>query len=454
MLNNTATQELGTQKVSKLLMQYAIPSIIAMTAASLYNIADSIFIGHGVGPLAISGLSIAMPLMNLASAFGAMVGVGASSLISIKLGQHDKKSARDILGNTLLLNIIIGFLFGAVCLLFLDKILYRFGASDVTITYARDYMQIILVGNVCTHIYLGLNNLMRATGYPRKSMGVMLIAVVGNVVLDAVFILWFKWGILGAAWATVIAQVIAMVIELQHFASKKHEIHFSRQIFKLHSKIIKGILAIGLAPFLMNVSASIVVIFINNALKSTGGEMGDIFVGAYGIVNRVVFIFVMIVMGITQGMQPIVGYNYGAKKYDRVMSVLKMGIVAATCVTSFGFLLSVLFPKTVSMMFTTDPTLLAVSEEGLRIVMLVFPIVGFQMVASNFFQSINQAHKAIFMSLTRQLLFLLPLLIILPPIWGSKGVWWSMPISDTVATLVAAILLINEYKKFKNNKIA
>ena len=454
MQNNSTTQELGTSKISKLLMQYAIPSIIAMTASSLYNIMDSIFIGHGVSALALSALSISLPLMNLAAAFGAMVGIGASSLMSIKLGQHDIASAKAILGNALLLNVIIGLLFGLICLIFLDDILFRFGASDDTITYARDYMRIILIGNVFTHIYLGLNNILRATGYPRKSMIVMLIAVGFNGILNALFIFVFGWGIAGAAWATVIVQVGAMVIQLFHFTNHKYAICITRDIFKFDNKIIIGILAIGLAPFLMNVSASVVVIFINNALKASGGAVfGDIYIGAYGIVNRIAMIFVLVVFGINQGMQPIIGYNYGAKNYDRVNKVLKLGIIAATCITSFGFILGVFFPKLVSMMFTPDPVLLAVSEEGLRIVMIAFPVVGFQIVASNFFQSINQAHKAIFLSLTRQLIFLLPLLLILAPLWGSKGVWWSMPISDTIATVLAAILLIKQYQKFKQPKL-
>ena len=450
--SKSTTQELGTEKISKLLKQYAIPSIIAMTASSLYNIMDSVFIGHGVedGALALAGLALAMPLMNLAAAFGAMVGIGASSLISIKLGQKDNTGAKSILANALMLNVIIGLLFGVLCFIFLGPILYLFGASEDTIVHARPYMQILLLGNVFTHIYLGLNNILRATGYPQKSMRIMLTAVISNGILDALFIFVFKWGIAGAAWATVMAQFIAMLIELGHFANPKHEIHLSRDIFKLNKKIIMGIIAIGLAPFLMTVSASIVVIFINNALKSTGG---DIYIGAYGIVNRVASIFIMVVMGINQGREPIVGYNFGAKKYGRVNHTLKLGIIAATCVASFGFVLSMFFPKVVAMMFTTDTTLLGISEEGLRIVMLLFPIVGFQMVTSGFFQYINQAYKAIFLSLTRQLIFLLPLLIILPRFWGSKGVWWSLPISDVVATIVAGALLLYQFRKFKQKEL-
>ena len=439
---------LGTEKLSRLLPRYAIPSIIAMTAASLYNMADSIFIGHGVGPLAIAGLAITMPLMNLTSAFGSMVGIGASSLMSIKLGQNDRHSAMSILGNVVLLNAIIGFGFGMLCLILLKPILALFGASPETLPYAQDYMTIILSGNIFTHLYLGMNDSLRASGYPRKAMAIMLTAVITNVVLDAIFVLGFNWGIAGAAWATVIAQVLAMGLEAAHFFDKNHYIHFSREIFRLRTKIVRGILSIGLAPFLMNVCASIVVIFINKALKESGGAMGDLYVGAYGIVNRVIFIFVMIVIGLNQGMQPIVGYNYGARKFDRVKKVLRMVITIAVCITTTGCLLSHLMPKAIGMMFTTDPTLLQISEEGLRIATLAFPLVGFQMVSTNFFQSIGLAHKAIFLSLTRQMLFLLPMLILLPPIFGTKGVWMSMPIADTVSTILTAILLVHQFKKF------
>lgn len=446
MSNQTNTQLLGTENIPKLLLRYAIPAIIAMTASSLYNIADSIFIGHGVGALAISGLAITMPLMNLAAAFGAMVGIGASSLMSIKLGQNDKRSAQLILGNVVLLNIIIGASFGAITLLLLDPILVTFGASPDTIGYSRDYMRIILAGNIFTHVYLGLNDSLRASGYPKKAMFIMLTAVVSNCALDALFIFGFGWGIAGAAWATVIAQVLAMSLELIHFSNPNHFIHFTREIFHLKKRIVKGILSIGLSPFLMNVCASVVVIFINNALKTNGG---DIYIGAYGIVNRVVFIFVMIVIGLNQGLQPIIGYNYGAGKVDRVRKALKIGTISAVCVTSTGCLLSQLFPQQVSMLFTTDPTLLAISQQGLEIATLMFPAVGFQIVTSGFFQSIGMAHKAIFLSLTRQLIFLLPMLIILPPLWGSRGVWASMPIADFLASTVTAFVLIHQIKKFR-----
>lgn len=455
MIAKTDTALLGTEKISTLLLRYATPSIIAMTAASIYNIVDSIFIGHGVGQLAFAGLAPTLPLMNLAAAFGAMVGIGASSLMSIKLGQNDKESAKAILGNTVMLNIIIGILFGLICILFLDPILFRFGASDNTIEYARDYMRIILAGNVFTHLYLGMNNTLRASGFPKFSMTVMLTAIIFNCIFDAVFIFWLEWGIKGAAYATILSQAIAMVVQGAHFCNPKHEIHFTKGIFKLKKKIIKGILSIGMAPFLMNISASIVVIFINNALKSSAPSIieGDYNLGAYSIVNRVALIFLMVVFGLNQGMQPIIGYNFGAKKFDRVKKTLNIVMVAATCVTTLTFLLCFFFPETVTKIFNPDEAQLATAVEALRIVLLAFPIVGFQIVAISFFQSIGNAKTAIFLSLTRQLIFLLPMLIILPRFFGTTGVWMSMPIADFISTFLAITMLARQFRIFRKQEI-
>lgn len=450
MASSADTELLGTEKISTLLLRYAIPSIIAMTAASIYNIADSVFIGHGVGPMAISGMTATLPLMNLAAAFGAMIGIGAASSLSIKLGQNDRESAMAILGNTVMLNIIIGISFGFICLLFLDKILFRFGATENTIEYARDYMRIILAGNVFTHLYLGMNNTLRASGFPKRSMGVMLTAIVLNCVFDALFIFVFKWGIKGAAYATVLAQFIAMITQTIHFSNPKHEIHFTKSIFKLKKKIIKSILSIGMAPFLMNVSASIVVIFINNALIRHGGDYD---IGAYGVVNRIAMIFLMVVFGLNQGMQPIVGYNYGARKFDRVKKTLNIVMIAATAVTTLSFLVCFFFPHAVALIFTTDTELIAKSEEALRIVLLMFPIVGFQIVATSFFQSIGSAKTAVFLSLTRQLIFLLPMLIILPDFLGTLGVWISMPIADFLSTFLAITMLARQFRKFRQEDI-
>ena len=438
---------LGTERIGKLLTQYAIPAIIAMTASSLYNMADSIFIGHGVGPLAISGLALTFPLMNLAAAFGSLVGVGASTLVSVKLGQKDYEGANQVLGNVLVLNVLLGVAFTIVFLLLLDPILYFFGASENTIGYARDYMQIILYGNVITHMYLGLNAVLRSSGFPKQAMYATLASVVINCILNPIFIFGFEWGIKGSAWATVISQVISLTGQMIHFSSPKQLLHFKKGIYKLRKEVVKGILYIGMSPFLMNLCSCLIVILINRGLKEHGGDMA---IGAYGIVNRIIFLFVMIIMGFNQGMQPIAGYNFGARLYPRVTEVTKLTMKWAIGVATTGFLLCQLFPTLIVNMFTTDDELVKAAVFGLHIVFAVFPIVGFQMVATNFFLSIGMSKKAIFLSLTRQMLFLIPCLIVLPRFFGTLGVWISMPVADTIATVVTAIVLVNHFKKFKH----
>ena len=438
---------LGTERIGKLLTQYAIPAIIAMTASSLYNMADSIFIGHGVGPLAISGLALTFPLMNLAAAFGSLVGVGASTLVSVKLGQKDYEGANQVLGNVLVLNVLLGVAFTIVFLLLLDPILYFFGASENTIGYARDYMQIILYGNVITHMYLGLNAVLRSSGFPKQAMYATLASVVINCILNPIFIFGFEWGIKGSAWATVISQVISLTGQMIHFSSPKQLLHFKKGIYKLRKEVVKGILYIGMSPFLMNLCSCLIVILINRGLKEHGGDMA---IGAYGIVNRIIFLFVMIIMGFNQGMQPIAGYNFGARLYPRVTEVTKLTMKWAIGVATTGFLLCQLFPTLIVNMFTTDDELVKAAVFGLHIVFAVFPIVGFQMVATNFFLSIGMSKKAIFLSLTRQMLFLIPCLIVLPRFFGTLGVWISMPVADTIATVVTALVLVNQFRKFKH----
>ena len=401
--------ELGTERIRKLLMQYAVPAVVAMTASSLYNMVDSIFIGHGVGPLAISGLALTFPLMNLAAAFGSLVGVGAATLISMRLGQRDYATAQRVLGNVVMLNLLLGVGFGLVALLFLDPILYFFGASDATIGYAREYMTVILLGNVITHMYLGLNSVLRASGHPRKAMYATINTVIINTILDPIFIYGFGWGIRGAAIATVLAQIISLVWQFRLLSDRSELIHFRRGIYRLRRRIVRDVLAIGMSPFLMNLTACFIVILINKGLKTYGG---DLMIGAYGIVNRLAFVFVMIVMGVNQGMQPIAGYNFGAQQYDRVLRVLKLTIVCAVGITTAGFLVGEFAPRLAVSLFTSDEELIRLSVEGMRIVFVFFPIIGFQMVATNFFQSIGMAGKAIFMSLSRQLLFLMPGLFI------------------------------------------
>lgn len=437
---------LGTESIGKLLMQYAVPAIIAMTASSLYNMVDSIFIGHGVGTMALSALALTFPLMNLGAAFGALVGVGAATLISVKLGQKDYDTAQRVLGNVFVLNILLGLAFTVIVFPFLNPIFYFFGGSDETVEYARQFMEIILLGNVVTHLYLGLNAVLRASGHPKQAMYATIATVAINTILAPIFIFMFDWGIRGAAIATVSAQVIALLWQLKQFNNANELLHFRRGIFRLKRKIVFDSLAIGMSPFLMNLAACLIVILINQGLKKYGGDLA---IGAFGIVNRLVFIVVMIVMGLNQGMQPIAGYNFGAKLYDRVNKVLKLTIIYATCVTTFGFLVGMLAPNLVVGIFTSDAELTELSATGLRITVMFFPIIGFQMVTSNFFQSIGMAGKAIFLSLTRQMLILLPCLLILPHFFGVAGVWYSMPVSDLLASLIALVMLVYQFRKFK-----
>ena len=444
-----STLEMGTKPVGKLLMQYALPAIIAMTAASLYNMVDSIFIGQGVGALAISGLAITFPFMNLSAAFGAAVGVGASTYLSVKLGQKDYKTAETILGNSVTLNIIIGVAFSVVCLLFLDPILRFFGASDQTITYARDYMVIILVGNVFSHMYFGMNAVLRAAGKPRHAMFATIFTVVLNTVLDPIFIWPLNLGIQGAAYATILAQMIVLVWQFRIFCDRRELLHLKRGIYQLRGYIVKNIIAIGISPFSMNVCACLVVIFINNQLVSYGGDMA---VGAYGIANRIAFIFVMFVMGVNQGMQPIAGYNYGAQQIDRLMSVLRYAIVVATLIMLSGWIVAEFLPYYSVRLFTKDVTLIGLSASGLRILMAAMPFVGSQMVITNFFQSIGKVKISIFLSLSRQLLYLLPLLYVFPLFLGLNGVWYAMPVSDMLSFVVTVWILVVYIRKFKREQ--
>lgn len=444
--NKQATLELGTKPIGKLLTQYSLPAIVAMTAASLYNMVDSIFIGQGVGPMAISGLAITFPFMNLAAAFGAGVGVGASTCISVKLGQRDYKTAQLLLGNTVTLNIVIGLLFSIVALLFLDPILYFFGASEQTIPYARDYMVVVLAGNVFSHTYFGMNAVLRAAGKPRHAMGATIFTVIMNTILDPIFIYPLGMGIKGAAYATILSQLMALLWQMWLFSRPQELLHLKRGIYKLKGQLVRNILGIGLSPFSMNVCACVVVIFINKGLLEYSGDLA---VGAYGIANKIAFVFIMVAMGINQGMQPIAGYNYGALHFDRLMHVLKLAVIAATCITTVGWLVAQFIPAPCARLFTTDATLIDMSAQALRILMAAAPIVGAQMVIGNFFQSIGKAKVSMFLSLSRQLLFLLPLLVTLPLWMGVDGVWWSMPIADAISFIVAAAIMWSYMRKFK-----
>ena len=444
--NMQSTLELGTKPVGRLLWQYALPAIVAMTASSLYNIIDRAFIGQVVGPEAIAGLGITFPFMNLSAAFGAAVGVGASTCISVKLGQKDYKTAENLLGNTVTLNLIVGFLFMVVCLLFLNPILRFFGASDATLPYAREFMIVILLGNMVTHMYFGMNAVLRAAGKPRHAMYATLFTVGMNIVLVIAFVWWLRWGIRGAALATVASQTMALCWQMWIFSDKRELLHLRRGIYRLRADLVRNIMAIGVSPFLMQTTSCVIVIFMNNQFVRYGGDMA---VGAYSIANSMAMVFFMFVMGVTQGMQPIVGYNYGAEKFDRMMRCLWLAIVVATLILFVGWALAMLFPQQIARIFTTDAELLALSTRGIRLDMLVFPIIASQAVITNFFQCIGKVKISIFLSLSRQLFMLLPLAYLLPLWWQLDGVWYSMPASDFGSFAMTWPLLLWYLRKFR-----
>jgi putative MATE family efflux protein len=433
-----APNELGTGRIGQLLVQYSLPAIIGTAAQSIYNVIDRVFIGHGVGAMAISGLAVTMPMMNLAAAFCSMVGVGAASLVSIRLWQQRQREASSILGNQLILSLVLSISYSILCFLFLDKILLATGASPETLPYAKQFMQIILLGNVFTHIYLGLNGVMRASGYPAKAMVTTLVTVAVNVALAPLFIFGFRWGIRGAALATVCAQLVGTAWSFQHFLRKEHTVHFQRSGFKLVWKTIWEILAIGLPNFIMMFCACFVVVLMNLRLTRYGGDYA---IGAYGITNALGNLFVMIAIGVNQGMQPIVGYNYGAGNFGRAIRTYRLAVYAAMCITTCGFLLGEIFPYAVASAFTTDEELIGQAVRGMRISFMLFPVIGFQMVTSNFFQSIGHARLSILLSLSRQVLFLIPFLIVLPLFWGLNGAWLAGPASDLSASVVTFFVM-------------
>ena len=442
------TSELGTAPVHKLLFKYALPAIIAMTATSLYNIVDSIYIGHGCGALALGALTVAKPFMDICAAFGSLVGVGASSLLAIYLGEKDYERANRVLGNVIVMNIILSAVVMAVGLIWLDPILMAFGASEDTIGYAHEYMEIILYGNILTHIYFGLNAMLRSAGHPRFSMTATIVAVIINIILDPIFIFGLEMGVRGAALATVISQAIAVTWQVTKFMDRNELVRFHRGIWRLNRHITGRALAIGMSPFLYNIAHCFVVIIINNQLKHFGGDLA---IASYGVINRLTFVFAMIVMGLNQGMQPIAGYNYGAKHYDRVWRSFYLTSAYATLVMGVVFVLGEFFPELMTRMFTHDPQLLAQTIRPMRIICSTMLIIGFQMVTGNLFTSIGKAGKAIFLSLTRQVIYLIPLALFLPMVFAQPldGVWWSIPVSDTLSAITAIIILLSARKSLR-----
>lgn len=441
--------ELGEKPVGRLLLQYAVPAIIAMTAASLYNIIDGIFIGQGVGDKAIMGLALTAPIMSLTAAFGAMVGVGAATLMSIRLGQKDYASAGRILGNVILMNVAMGLLLGVVLQVFLDPILFFFGASQDTLPYAHDFMTVILTGNVVTHLYLGLNAMLRSTNRPKLAMYATFGSVGINALLAPLFIFVLGWGIRGAALATIVAQCCMLAWQLRLFSDKREFIHLRREILRPEPRIMRDSLTIGLPQFLINACSCLVAIIITRSMASYGG---DVYVGAFGITNRLLMFVVFVVVGLNQGMQPIAGYNFGAGRYDRLERVIRLTILVASCFTGLGFLVGMFLAEPCVAIFAKDaPDLIHEAAHGLRIVVLFFPVVGMQIVSTAFFQSIGSPGKSIFLSLSRQLIFLVPALLLLPHRFDTPtdGVWYAMPLADALASLLSFTLLVQQIRKMR-----
>lgn len=444
----TGENKLGTLRMGKLLWMYSVPAIVGTMLSSLYNIIDRMYIGLGVGPMAISGLALTFPFMNFLSAFSMLVGAGAASRISIRLGEGDKNRAEQILGNALTLTFIISAVIIAFSLIFMDPILVMFGGSENTLKYAKEFMHIIVPGTILSALLFGFNSIMRASGYPKKAMITMIISAFINIALAPVFIFVFKMGIAGAAHATNIAFFVGMIWVMLHFFDKKTNIRFHRKYFKLDIQIVKSILNIGVSPFSMQIAASITIIIMNRALIEYGGDLA---MGALGIQNAIATLVVMFIIGLNQGVQPIVGFNYGARKYDRMFLALKKTAFTATIVSTVGFILGMFFPHALASLFTTDEELKNIAARALRISVAVFPLIGSQIVITNFFQSIGMAKISMTLSLTRQVLFLIPCLVFLPPVFGLDGVWASMPVADSLSVIVTTTTLVLLMKKFRKD---
>ncbi len=444
--NSNDPHLLGYGDIKKLLFQYSLPAIMGNIITSVYNIVDSIFIGHGIGALALSGMAVTFPVMNILAAFSTLIGVGGATLTSIRLGQKDEASARAILWHVAVINAISSVVLGVLCLIFLDPILRIFGASDTLLPYARDFMSVFLYGIPINFVFFGLNNLMRVSGYPNKAMLSSFLTVAINIALAPLFIFVFRWGLKGVAFATVLAQLSGLIWVLFHFTDKKSFVNFGNKAPFFSFKMLGSILSIGISPFLMNLVSSLVISIINIELMKYGGDFA---VGAFGIINRIITLFIFIIIGFTMGMQPIVGYNFGAKQMDRAFRALKYTVVMGVSITAVGTLFAELFPSLFIKMFTTHEKLVDLSVSGLRLIIIGLPLAGTQIPISNFFQSIGQVKISIFLSLTRQLIFLIPSLLILPHFLGLNGVFISLPVADVTAFLVTVATFTYQYKKMK-----
>ncbi|NDV78568.1 MATE family efflux transporter [Dysgonomonas sp. 511] len=447
MLKTANIDELENKKINKLLWQYALPAIVGTMVNALYNIIDRIYIGHGpnLGDHAIGGLGIVLPIMNLTAAVGMLVGAGSASRISICLGRGDKETAEKIIGNSFLMTIIFTGTLVTLLFIFLDPILMQIGATEETFPYAKEFMTYLLPGNIFLTMCFNFNSMMRASGYPTKAMYTMLIGVVANIIIAPIFIFVLEWGIKGAAIATIISMFIGLCFVMHHFMNQNSMLRLRKKNIGFNPKIVWTIASIGLSPFFIQVAASAVAFLINSRLKIFGGNVA---IEAYAISNTLVMIIIMIMVGLTQGMQPIVGYNYGAKKIERVKETLNYTIKMGIIIGCAGLAVSLLLPDLIVKPFNPSPPLAAESAKALRIVTLMLPLVGFQIVVTNFFQCIGMASKSIFLSLTRQVLLLIPALFILPGIFGLDGVWYSLPVADFLATVLTAAMFIWQIRLF------
>lgn len=440
-------QELGTAPIGKLLLKYSLPAVVGTVINAVYNIIDSIVIGHAIDdPNVVSGIAVTFPVMNLVTALGMLIGAGAATRVSIVMGQKDLRVAQIILGNCVQLTLIIGLLYACTFAIFMDPILRVFGASDNSLPYAREFMLWVLPGCVLMNLTFSYNNVMRASGYPAKAMYTNIIGALINVILAPLFLFTFRWGIRGAAIATDISMTITAVWVMSHFLNKSNTLHFVRGTFRFNWPIIRSVLYIGMAPFLINVTGSAINAIANNTLLKYGGDNA---IASVVVFNRYVTIFVFIVIGICQGMQPIIGYNYGSGRFNRLIRTFTLAACCGLVTTTIGSTLGSLMPRQIASMFMQDPEQIQCAVNCLKITTITFWMVGFQIVTTNLFQALGMAGKSIFLSLTRQMIFMVPLLFTLPHFWGLNGVWATYPISDFLSVLVAIVMLVILIKKIR-----
>ena len=438
------SKALGEEKITTLLWKFSLPAITGMVVNALYNVVDSVFVGHGVGEIGLAAVTIAFPIMIVLMGFGMLVGVGASAVVSLRLGEHRQEDAEKILGNAFSLAMILSLVLTTSILLFLDPILISLGAEEAVLPYAREFTRIILLGSIFMYIGFGLNNIVRAEGNPKMAMATILISAGLNIILNPLFIFTFQMGIGGSALATVISQGVSAIWVVAYFLSKKSVLTLHYRNLALDKKIVRSIFKIGMSPFLMQIAASVVTVLFNFSLLKYGGELA---VASVGIINRIAMLMLMPIFGLSQGLQPIIGYNYGAKNYERVTKALKLAIYAASIFSTIGFLVTQVFDEQIIMLFNDNPALIAIGAHGMRIQLSMLFVIGFQIIGANYFQAVGKAGYAIVLSLSRQVIILIPLLLVLPGMLGLNGAWVASPIADFISALLTGMFLMREIRK-------